>query len=120
DPATKDHDGDFEGLGQGGPGYRFEIEPPADHLAYDPYSVAMANAAPRVPDSNGSPFFIALTDLDDALSRTYTIFGQVVAGAEVVDAIAGVPVNDPSVGVPLALVTMESVTTAPEPPTVDS
>lgn len=109
DPETANHEGDFEGIGSGGPGYRFEIEPPADGLAYDPYSVSMANAAPAIPDSNGSQFFIALADLDAGLPRNYTIFGQVRSGTEVIDEIAAVPVNDPRIGVPLTPVTIESI-----------
>lgn len=105
DPGTKGRDGDFPGLGTGGPGYQFPIEPPPDELAYDPYSVSMANDQV----ANGSQFFIALADLDAGLPRTYTIFGQVVDGTDVVDAIAAVPVNDPQVGVPLSLVTIESI-----------
>ena len=62
DPRTRSQTGDFEGLGSGGPGYRFEIEPPAEDLAYDPYSVAMANDTPG--PTNGSQFFISLVDLD--------------------------------------------------------
>jgi peptidyl-prolyl cis-trans isomerase B (cyclophilin B) len=109
DPGTKSHEGDFEGLGQGGPGYRFAIEPPADSLDYGQYSVSMANAAPDVPDSNGSQFFVALSDLSGQLPRDYTIFGDVTSGTDVIDAIAAVPVNDPQIGVPLAPVTIESV-----------
>lgn len=109
DPGTKEHEGDFSGIGGGGPDYRFAIEPPADDLAYVPYSVSMANAAPRVPDSNGSQFFIALADLNAALPRDYTIFGQVTSGTDVVDAIAAVPVNDPRMGVPLDPVTINSI-----------
>jgi cyclophilin family peptidyl-prolyl cis-trans isomerase len=105
DPGTRGQTGDFEGIGTGGPGFQFAIEPPADDLGYAPYSVSMANNQA----SNGSQFFIALDDLDGTLSRTYTIFGQVVAGTEVVDAIAAVPVNDPRIGVPLEQVTIESV-----------
>ena len=112
DPGTKSQAGDFEGLGRGGPGYQFEIEPPAEGLRYDAYAVAMANAAPRVPDSNGSQFFITLADLDEPLrqSGVYTIFGAVVEGTDVVDAIAEVPVNDPRMGLPLTPVIIESVT----------
>jgi peptidyl-prolyl cis-trans isomerase B (cyclophilin B) len=106
DPQTRGQEGDFEGLGSGGPGYSFEIEPPADDLSYDPYSVSMANN-PRT--GNGSQFFIALADLDEGLARDYTIFGTVVSGTDVVDAIGAVPVNDPRVGVPLSLVRIESV-----------
>ena len=106
DPGTKGQTGDFEGLGAGGPGYQFDIEPPAEALTYDQYSVSMANDS----IANGSQFFVALADLDDGLARSYTIFGQVVSGTDVVDAIAAVPVNDPRVGVPLELVTIASIT----------
>ena len=105
DPQTRDHDGDFQGLGTGGPGFNFEVEDPAQALSYDPYSVSMANSQL----GNGSQFFIALADLDEGLARDYTIFGTVVSGTDVVDAIGGVPVNDPRVGVPLSLVRIESV-----------
>jgi dolichyl-diphosphooligosaccharide--protein glycosyltransferase len=105
DPQTRGRTGDFAGLGTGGPGYQFEIEPPADELNYDPYTVAMAND--RV--ANGSQFFVTLADLDGGLARSYTIFGTVVSGTEVIDAIAALPVNDPQVGVPLSLVTIEAI-----------
>lgn len=105
DPGTKDQDGDFSGLGRGGPGYSFEIEPPHESLNYDPYSVSMAND--RV--ANGSQFFIALADLDAGLPRSYTIFGQVSEGTDIVDEIAAVPVNDPQIGVPLDLVVIDSL-----------
>jgi cyclophilin family peptidyl-prolyl cis-trans isomerase len=105
DPQTKGNHGDFEGLGQGGPGYGFEIEPPAEGLTYDPYTVAMANNGV----ANGSQFFIDLVDLDEALRRagTYTIFGKVIEGTEVVDAIGQVPVNGNDV--PLEVVVINSI-----------
>jgi cyclophilin family peptidyl-prolyl cis-trans isomerase len=106
DPQTRDNSGDFPGIGTGGPGYEFEIEPPADELDYAPYSVSMANDQ----RANGSQFFIALGDLDGGLQRLYTIFGQVVSGTDVVDAIAAVPVTDPIVGVPATPVVIESIT----------
>lgn len=106
DPETENHDGDFEGIGGGGPGYQFEIEPPADRLSYDAYSVSMANDT----QANGSQFFIALADLDDGLPRQYTIFGQVVSGLDVIDAIAAVAVTDPRIGVPATPVIIESIT----------
>ena len=114
DPQTKENRGDFQGLGTGGPGYEFEIEPPADGLRYDPYVVAMANDT----RANGSQFFIDLVDLDQQLRQVgvYTIFGQVTSGTEVVDEIATVPVNDPRVGVPLDAVIMESIVISSEPP----
>ena len=105
DPQTRGRSGDFPGLGSGGAGYEYEIEPPADELDYVPYSVSMANDT----RTNDSQFFISLVDLAGRLDRLYTIFGQVVTGTEVVDAIAAVPVSDPRVGVPLELVTIESI-----------
>jgi cyclophilin family peptidyl-prolyl cis-trans isomerase len=113
DPETENHDGDFAGIGTGGPGYDFEIEPPADGLDYVPYSVSMANDT----RTNGSQFFVALADLAGGLPRQYTIFGQVVSGMETVDAIAAVPVSDPRVGVPATPVVIQSITISagPEP-----
>ncbi len=117
DPQTRDNRGDFQGLGAGGPGYSFEIEPPADGLRYDPYVVAMANNSV----ANGSQFFIDLVDLDQQLRAVgvYTIFGRAVTGVDVVDAIGAVPVNDPRMGLPLDPVIIESIRIstegAPEP-----
>ena len=110
DPGTRTQEGDFEGLGTGGAGYEYDIEPPADGLAYDPYSVSVANDT----RTNDSQFFIALTDLNAGLPRNYTIFGQVVSGSEVIDEIAQVPVNDPRIGVPLTAVTIERIVISSE------
>jgi cyclophilin family peptidyl-prolyl cis-trans isomerase len=99
DPNTRENQGDFEGLGTGGPGYGFAIELPPEGLNYDPYTVAMANAG--MANTNGSQFFVCLTDLDAQLPREYTIFGAVSSGMEVVDAIGGVAVNDSLIGVPV-------------------
>ena len=105
DPGTKTQDDDFPGLGAGGAGYEFEIEPPANGLDYSQYSVSMANDT----RTNDSQFFVALTDLRGRLTPTFTIFGQVTGGTDIIDAIAAVPVNDPSVGVPLTAVTIDSI-----------
>ena len=61
--------------------------------------------------ANGSQFFVDLVDLDEALRSVgvYTIFGKVVEGTDVVDAIAQVPVNDPRIGLPLTPVIIESI-----------
>jgi cyclophilin family peptidyl-prolyl cis-trans isomerase len=107
DPGTKGRTGDFSGLGTGGPGYQFEIEAPPTDLRFDRYTVAMANDGV----ANGSQFFVTLADLDPQLRSvgTYTIFGEVVSGTEVIDEIAAIPVNDPRVGVPLGLATIDRV-----------
>ncbi|KKR58309.1 MAG: peptidyl-prolyl cis-trans isomerase, cyclophilin-type [Candidatus Uhrbacteria bacterium GW2011_GWE2_40_58] len=74
--------GDPNGDGTGGPGYTFADEL-SDQYSYQKGIVAMAN---RGPDTNGSQFFIMLEDY--ALPKAYTIFGRVIEGQEVVDAIA--------------------------------
>jgi peptidyl-prolyl cis-trans isomerase A (cyclophilin A) len=76
--------GDPLGSGTGGPGYEFEdeIHP---QLRFDrPYLLAMANAG---PGTNGSQFFITVVPTPH-LNGRHTIFGEVIEGAEIVDAIA--------------------------------
>jgi len=79
--------GDPTGTGTGGPGYKFEDElNPNTESAKRGYvrgTVAMANAG---PNTNGSQFFIMHKDYP--LPHSYTIFGHVVAGQDVVDKIA--------------------------------
>jgi cyclophilin family peptidyl-prolyl cis-trans isomerase len=83
--------GDPKGTGAGGPGYRFEDEPVTrDYL---PGTLAMANAG---PNTNGSQFFIMHGEV--ALPKNYTIFGRVVDGMEVVNALADTPVAKGSGG----------------------
>lgn len=85
--------GDPTGTGQGGPGYSFKIEKSGNR--YPPGTVAMANTTQ--PNSNGSQFFICEGRQCAGLSGSqstgpgYTIFGHVVKGMSVVDAIAKVP-----------------------------
>ncbi|MFY8207455.1 MAG: peptidylprolyl isomerase [Arenimonas sp.] len=73
------------GIGNGGPGYRFEDEcsPKARHNKAG--MLSMANAG---PGTNGSQFFITHT-ATDWLDGKHTVFGEVVAEADqaVVDAI---------------------------------
>jgi cyclophilin family peptidyl-prolyl cis-trans isomerase len=71
-----------EGSGRGGPGYRFEDEPVQGE--YLPGAVAMANAG---PDTNGSQFFICLSDLRNGLGKQYNLFGQVTSGMDAVLAV---------------------------------
>ena len=73
------------GVGNGGPGYRFEDEcsPKARHSKAG--MLSMANAG---PGTNGSQFFITHT-ATDWLDGKHTVFGEVVSDADqaVVDAI---------------------------------
>ncbi len=99
--------GDPNGNGTGGPGYKFadELNPntPSYKAGYKKGVVAMANAG---PNTNGSQFFIMLADYP--LPNNYTIFGKVVSGQDVVDAIGQVQTgaNDK----PMKSVVMQKVT----------
>ncbi|MEI7743038.1 MAG: peptidylprolyl isomerase [Chloroflexota bacterium] len=73
-------------VGTGGPGYKFNDEP--FQGSYSRGTMAMANAG---PNTNGSQFFIMHADY--GLAKSYTIFGQVTKGLDVVDAIAAAPRN---------------------------
>jgi cyclophilin family peptidyl-prolyl cis-trans isomerase/HEAT repeat protein len=73
--------GDPKGDGSGGPGYTIRDE--INRLRYDRGAVGMALAG---PDTGGSQFFITLSP-QPHLDGGYTVFGSVVAGAEVIDQI---------------------------------
>jgi cyclophilin family peptidyl-prolyl cis-trans isomerase len=95
--------GDPEGSGRGGPGYRFDDELPAPGR-YEIGSLAMANAG---PNTNGSQFFIVSGPDGTALPPSYSLFGKVVGGLEVVKAIESVGSRS---GAPSEEVVIESVT----------
>jgi len=77
-----------QGTGTGGPGYQFEDEI-NDHKIVRG-ALAMANAG---PNTNGSQFFIVTTDAAPWLDGKHTVFGRVVDGMDVVDAIEGTPTD---------------------------
>ena len=72
-----------EGSGRGGPGYRFEDEA-NNGLRHERGVLSMANAG---PNTNGSQFFITHV-ATPWLDGKHTVFGKVVEGLDVVDAIA--------------------------------
>jgi cyclophilin family peptidyl-prolyl cis-trans isomerase len=78
--------GDPEGTGSGGPGYTFEDEFNAHKVVRG--ALAMANAG---PNTNGSQFFIVTIDSAPWLDGKHTVFGQVTAGMDAVDAIEATP-----------------------------
>ena len=75
-------------VGTGGPGYKFEDEPVKGDYARG--ALAMANAG---PNTNGSQFFICHQDLTGKLPKSYTLFGMVTKGMDVVDKIVAAPRN---------------------------
>jgi peptidylprolyl isomerase len=82
--------GDPTGTGTGGPGYQIKDEfPTARTNRNDRGTIAMANAG---PNTGGSQFFINLVD-NNYLDTKHPVFGRVVKGMEVVDAIGKVPVD---------------------------
>jgi peptidyl-prolyl cis-trans isomerase A (cyclophilin A) len=105
--------GDPLGTGTGGPGYRFADEFHPD-LGFDrPYLLAMANAG---PGTNGSQFFIT-TVPTPWLTGKHTIFGEVIEGSKVADAISRVRTGQgdrPATDVVLEQVEIEQAGSAPE------
>ncbi len=91
--------GDPLGNGMGGPGYRFEDEVEAAPSLDKPGYLAMANAG---PNTNGSQFFITVGPAQ-WLDGKHTVFGEVVSGQEVADAISKVPTRGDSPAFPPTL-----------------
>jgi len=78
--------GDPQGTGFGGPGYTIKDElPPNNRNARG--TISMANAG---RNAGGSQFLINVVD-NRGLDRKQPVFGRVVAGMEVVDAISRTP-----------------------------
>ena len=95
--------GDPTGTGMGGPGYQFKNDPVKG--SYAKGIVAMANAG---RDTNGSQFFIMVDSV--GLPPDYSIFGHVIEGQEVADAISMTPRNGndrPNQEVKMTSVTIE-------------
>jgi peptidyl-prolyl cis-trans isomerase B (cyclophilin B) len=71
------------GTGTGGPGYNIKCETSGKKQVHQRGSLSMAHAG---RDTGGSQFFICHTATPH-LDRKHTVFGQVLSGLEVVDAI---------------------------------
>ncbi len=100
--------GDPLGQGVGGPGYDFDDEIHVDNQFNRPYLLAMANAGKRFgKGTNGSQFFITVAKTPH-LNQGHTIFGEVIEGTDVVDAIAATETDGRDR--PIKEVVLESVT----------
>ena len=75
--------GDPTGTGAGGPGYQFDDEIAGNPLRHETGVISMANAGPH---TNGSQFFITHSP-QPHLDGHHTVFGKVITGQDVVDAI---------------------------------
>jgi len=71
-----------QGTGTGGPGYKFEDET-GNGVRHERGVLSMANAG---PNTNGSQFFITHV-ATPWLDGKHTVFGKVVEGLDVVDAV---------------------------------
>jgi cyclophilin family peptidyl-prolyl cis-trans isomerase len=83
-PGFMNQGGDPQGTGTGGPGYQFADELPSSASQYVAGSVAMANSG---PNTNGSQFFVIVGSGGSQLQPSYSLFGQVTSGMDVVTKI---------------------------------
>ncbi len=111
DPNTKGDN--VMSYGTGGPGYTIQDEFVAGNLLTNTRgTIAMANTGQ--PNSGGSQFFINTVDntgLDfdkEPLTSRHPVFGRIIKGMDIVDAISKTQVNDRDL--PIEPVVIESVT----------
>ncbi|MEO7430136.1 MAG: peptidylprolyl isomerase [Acidimicrobiales bacterium] len=93
--------------GSGGPGYTIPDELPTGASPYPAGTLAMANTGQ--PDTGGSQWFIVVGDGGKQLTPTYSVFGHVTKGQDVVDAIN--KLGDAATnGTPTKVVSIKTVT----------
>ena len=80
--------GDPLGTGMGGPAYKFSDELTGEN-SNAKGTISMANSG---PNTNGSQFFINLVD-NSYLDTKHTVFGKVISGMEVVEAVGKTPID---------------------------
>lgn len=109
--------GDPQGDGTGEPGFKIPDEIDAKLNFSQPGVLAMANSG---PNTNGCQFFITVAPAEH-LDGHYSIFGKVVSGQDVADAISKVPRNEddkpdtPIVIKAIAIKTVAAPATAQKP-----
>ncbi|MDZ4815208.1 MAG: peptidylprolyl isomerase [Verrucomicrobiota bacterium] len=87
DPLSRDQNRRAE-HGTGGPGYTVPAEITLKHVRGAVATARLGDEVNANRESNGSQFYVCLSDLP-SLDQKYTVFGQVVRGLEVADAIGG-------------------------------
>lgn len=92
--------GDPSGTGSSGPGYTIPDElPKTGNPTYPLYSLAMANESK--PHTGGSQFFIVTGPSGETLGNSYSLFGQVISGINVIKLLNNEgntgPASDPGV-----------------------
>lgn len=110
--------GDPTGTGMGGPGYEIPDDPMPKELTYPRGVLAMANTG--APNSAGSQFFVMLGDTP--LPPTYSVFGYVTSGDDVLTKINARAVTDNGQGEPskpIEPIFVENVTINETPATPD-
>lgn len=97
--------GDPTATGTGGPGFTFRDEnlPKVANNNYPAGTVAMANSG---PSTNGSQFFLVFADT--TLAPSYTIWGTITSGLDIVKAIAAAGIKDGGVA-PKKTIAIEKV-----------
>ena len=94
DPLSKNSDRSQHGSGS--PGYWLNPEPsdrPHKRGAIAMAKVPRESNSTRDPNDNGSQFYICVADCS-GLDRTYTVFGEVFRGMDVVDKIVAAARDD--------------------------
>ena len=107
--------GDPKGDGSGGPGYQFATET-TPKVTFD--SAGLLAYANSGGDTNGSQFFITLAptpQLNPSAQASYTIFGKVIRGLDIVKTIGDIPgTPNPAIpgenSVPTQTIYIDSVT----------
>jgi cyclophilin family peptidyl-prolyl cis-trans isomerase len=89
-PGFMMQSGDPTGTGTGGPGYDIPDDVMPKNMTYPRGVVAMANTG--APNSGGSQFFVMLGDTP--LPPSYSVFGYVTSGDDVLTKINARPVTD--------------------------
>jgi peptidyl-prolyl cis-trans isomerase A (cyclophilin A) len=101
--------GDPQGTGMGGPGYQFEDETKGSPHKFDkPGKLAMANAG---PNTNGSQFFMVYSD--SGFPPSYTPFGRVTEGLDILSQVAKGGVTGPNDDQPKTKVVIKDVEIVP-------